>query len=271
MQHEERAFDQPRSPVRLRLIALPVEHGGWGLLGAPIVLGLWLAPSLAGIWLCLAAVGAFLARQPLKLAVADYYRGRRYPRTVWAERFVVGYGILILIGLGLAIYSAAAPFWPPLALAAPAALVQLIFDLRKQSRELVAELSGAVAISALAAAIVMAASWPLSTALLLWLLLAMQAITAIIYVRIRLRLARHEPVRRASALLWHSLALTIVGGLLISGAVGWPVVAVFALLMLRCWMGLRPRFLTTPTPLVGVQEVLFSLITVVGIGLDMQF
>ncbi len=78
--------------VRLRPIALPVEHGGWGFLGAPIVLGLWVAPSVAGFWLSLAALGVFLTRQPLKLALGDRQRGKRYPRTVWAERFVVLYG-----------------------------------------------------------------------------------------------------------------------------------------------------------------------------------
>ncbi len=50
----------PSASVRLRLVALPVEHGGWGMLGAPILLGLWLAPSPAGFWLSLAALGIFL-------------------------------------------------------------------------------------------------------------------------------------------------------------------------------------------------------------------
>lgn len=107
------------SPVRLRPIALPVEHGGWGLLAAPVVLGVWLAPSLAGIGLSVAALGVFLARQPLKLAFGDYQRGKRYPRTVWAERFALGYGAIALIGLICAITSAAAPFWLPIVLATP--------------------------------------------------------------------------------------------------------------------------------------------------------
>ncbi len=153
-------------PVRLRPIALPVEHGGWGLLAAPVILGLWLAPSLAGIGLSVAALGAFLVRQPLKLAFGDYQRGKRYPRTVWAERFALGYGAIALIGLICAIISLATPFWLPIVLATPFALGQLFFDLRKESRALVAELFGAVAISALAAAIMMAAGRPASRALL---------------------------------------------------------------------------------------------------------
>lgn len=259
------------SPVRLRPIALPVEHGGWGLLAAPVVLGVWLAPSLAGIGLSVAALGVFLARQPLKLAFGDYQRGKRYPRTVWAERFALGYGAIALIGLICAITSAAAPFWLPIVLATPFALGQLFFDLRKASRALAAELCGAVAISALAAAIMMAAGWPASRALLAWLLLALQAVTAIIYVRICLRLARNELARRAPAFWWHGAAFALVGGLVIAGWIGWPVLAAFALVGLRCWIGLLPRSLSTPAPLVGAQEVLASLITVAGIALGMHF
>ncbi len=66
--------------VRLRSVALPVEHGGWGLLLEPIALGLLVAPSLAGFCLSVAAAGAFLARHPLKLVMADRQRRRRLPR-----------------------------------------------------------------------------------------------------------------------------------------------------------------------------------------------
>jgi hypothetical protein len=263
-QHNSTVTTKP-TPVRLRPIALPVEHGGWSMVGAPIVLGLWLAPSPAGFWLSLAAFGAFLGRQPLKLAVGDYRRGKRFPRTVWAERFVLGYGAIALIAFGMAWWYTTFPFWPPIILALPFAAIQLFFDLRKQSRALLAELAGAIAISALAAVIVMAAGWALWSALVLWLLLSLQAVTAIVYVRIRLRLARNEPAHHAPALILHLAAFVIVAGLLSIGWASWPVLLVFALLFLRCWIGLLPRSLATPTPLVGVQEVIVTLMVVVGI------
>ncbi|WP_322512155.1 YwiC-like family protein [Chloroflexus sp.] len=269
MQRDDRVTSAQAPSARLRPIALPVEHGGWGLLAAPVVLGLWLAPSLASVWLSLAALGVFLTRQPLKVALGDYRRGKRYPRTIWAERFALGYSAIALLGLSLAISSAAAPFWLPIALAAPFALGQLFFDLRKQSRALAAELCGAVAISALVAAMLLADGWPLPPALLAWLLLAMQAVTAIIYVRTRLRLARSEPARRAPAFFWHSVALVVASGFVALRWAGWPVGFVFALLALRCWIGLLPRSLATPTPWVGAQEVIASLITVAGIALGM--
>lgn len=253
--------------VRLRPIALPVEHGGWAFLGAPILLGLWVAPSIAGVWLGLAALGAFLARQPLKLTVGDRRRGRRYPRTRWAERFVLAYGAVALLAFGAAWLMTDRAFWPPLLLAIPPAAVQLRFDLMKQSRTLPAELGGAVALAALAATIAMAGGWALGPALLLWLLLVLQAVPAIIYVGARLRLARGEPARRSPTYVAHSVALVVAVGLAWLGAAPWLATVAFALLVARAIIGLLPRSLATPTPLVGVQELGFSFLTVAAVAL----
>ena len=47
--------------ISLRSVALPVEHGGWGMLGEPLLLGLFIAPSWAGLGVALGALGGFLA------------------------------------------------------------------------------------------------------------------------------------------------------------------------------------------------------------------
>ena len=52
-------------------MALPAEHGGWGLTLEPGLLGLLMAPSAAGVCVALAALVAFLARTPLKVVVVD--------------------------------------------------------------------------------------------------------------------------------------------------------------------------------------------------------
>ena len=75
--------------VRLKAVALPAEHGGWGMLGEPILLGLLVMPSWAGTGVGLIALGAFLARHPSKLAIADRRRGPRVARTAVAERYVL--------------------------------------------------------------------------------------------------------------------------------------------------------------------------------------
>ena len=69
------------SGVALKPIVIPNEHGGWGFLLEPVILGLLVAPSWAGVLIAVAAVFGFLTRQPLKFAMQDAMRGKRYPRT----------------------------------------------------------------------------------------------------------------------------------------------------------------------------------------------
>src|SRR5512134_520374 len=134
-------MNKTRDTLRIpwKSVALPAEHGGFGLLGEPVALGLVLAPSLAGAGLAIAAVAAFLARHPFRLMMLDLRKGVRYPRTALAERFLLGYLALAAAGLLAALASSASPFWPALAAAAPVGLVALAFDALGRSREAVAE------------------------------------------------------------------------------------------------------------------------------------
>jgi hypothetical protein len=91
-----------KGPVPWKAVALPTEHGGWGLLGEPVVLGLVLAPSASGACLGLAALAGFLSRHPLRLVFMDRRRGVRYPRTALAERFFAGYALAALLLLAAA-------------------------------------------------------------------------------------------------------------------------------------------------------------------------
>ena len=77
--------------MRLRVLALPPEHGCWGLLLEPIVIGLVAAPSRAGALIALAATGVFLSRQPLKVLLNDVAAGRRAARTYTAALLAVSY------------------------------------------------------------------------------------------------------------------------------------------------------------------------------------
>src|SRR5947209_5867668 len=62
--------DTRQNRVRLRPVALPVEHGGWGFSLEPVALGLLVAPSLLGLFLSVTTLAAFLARHPLKIAMS---------------------------------------------------------------------------------------------------------------------------------------------------------------------------------------------------------
>lgn len=248
--------------VRFKTIALPVEHGGWAFLLAPIVLGLWVAPSWAGIWLSLSAVGAFLTHHPIKLALGDWQRGTPYPRTHWAVVFVVLYSTGALLSLLAAWAVAAHPFWLPLLLAVPFAGIQLGSDLRRRSRALGAELAGTIALTALAPALVMAGGWTLLSSLRLWLVLVLWALPAILYVRVRLRLARGRTATHAPVFLAHGGALGIVAVLAVWGLTSWLSVVAFALLLGRAYRGLLPQSLGTPTVRVGIEELFACVLTV---------
>src|SRR5512132_420742 len=123
--------------VRLRPIALPAEHGGWGLLFEPIVLGMLLAPSWVGLFISVTATGLFLARHPFKVAIGDWSRNRHLARTGLAARFALLYFVIATLALAFAIKTGGAGFLLPLIFATPSALIQLFHDSVGRSRTLI--------------------------------------------------------------------------------------------------------------------------------------
>lgn len=179
------ASAKPRST--LRSVGLPSEHGGWGLTGEPVLLGLVVAPSWAGVALGTAAVLAFLARTPTKVALGDLRRGRWMPRTqVAAALAVVEIAVIVALGLIVITRSPAVTWWPLVAIA-PLMAVELAYDIRSRGRRLVPELAGAVGIAGIATMIVLAGTDDVAgaapIAVALWLVLAARAVTAIPAVR----------------------------------------------------------------------------------------
>jgi len=187
-----------RSPWRA--VALPAEHGGWGLTLEPVVLGLAVRPSVAGVLLGLAALVAFLVRTPLKLVVGDRLRRRRLDRTGRAA-LVAGGELAVLGGLvGGAVALAAAPWWSPLPAMAALAAVGLSYDVRARSRRLVPELAGSIAIAGAAAVIALAGGADARLAVGAWVLLAARTISAVTTVRDVVRSIHGRPRdRRACA------------------------------------------------------------------------
>ncbi len=263
----------PAKRPPLKSVALPSEHGGWGFLLEPLLLGLLLAPTWAGLLLALTTVAIFLLRHPLRLTATDWKRGRRFNRTRAAERFVIGYGLLAGVSYALAFALAGPVILQPLLIAIPFALVMVGFDLLGDSRHWLPELAGPVALAASASMITLAGGWATLPALGLVLLLAMRAIPAILYVRARLRLAKGQPARVGLATLAHIAGLGIGIAFALVGA--WPVLAVTALIILlaRALAGLRPEHQTTPAKVIGFQELgygaLFVILTAAGFHLGL--
>lgn len=155
---------EPRA-VALRPIIVPAEHGGWGFLFEPIVLGLLVAPSRAGCLFAAAAVGAFFARQPLKLALQDSRRGHPYPRTPYCWRIAGAFAIAAMLALPAAIALSGTRILIPLIVGAPLALIQIADDASGRGRTVLPEMAGAMAMALIAASLAMAGGISVAPAL----------------------------------------------------------------------------------------------------------
>jgi hypothetical protein len=249
--------------VRIKTVALPTEHGGWGLSLEPVVLGMLVAPSLAGLCLTVATVGAFLARHPLKIAVADWRRGRRFPRTRAAQAFAALYGTVALLGFVAAVLSGPAALLIPLALALPLAIIQLAYDFNSRSRALPPELAGATAMAALAASLALAGGFALLPAFALWAILTARVLPTILYVRARLRAGRGERVATGAVIFAHLLACAAALALFFKGSASVLALAALAILLTRAFVGLHSPPVSAKR--VGITELLYGAMLVAAV------
>lgn len=239
----------------LRPLALPTEHGGWGFLFEPIVLGLAVAPSRGGLLVALAFLFGFLCRQPLRLALQDAMRGRAYPRTRWCWMFFAAYALCALASLALAVLVAGWAVVIPIGLVAPLGITQILYDANNRGRALLPELGGAAAMSSSAAAIAIASGMRVVPALVLSAIIVARAIPAIVYVRTLLTRAHGKEAASWPALALHALAIAIV-------ALFAKPLVVFAMIVLfarAAWHLARP---VPPAKKIGWTEVGFGTITV---------
>lgn len=203
--------------VRIRSIALPTEHGGWGFTLEPILLGLLVAPSASAWVISAAALGVFLARRPVKILSADLVRGRWLPRSKIALAFALLYGGIGLAGAIGALITADGPFWIPVVAALPFALLALRADAHSKNRALVAELSGSIAMGATVAAITIAGGWDVAPAFGLWLVLAARDTAAIVLVRGQVRRLKGKPSATRNI---YVVQLAMIGVVAIAAAAG---------------------------------------------------
>jgi hypothetical protein len=260
---------RPRSMARpsLRSLLLPAEHGAWGFLAEPLVLGLWIAPTIAAGWLGLAVLQLFFLHQPLKWALKDGLRGKFYARTRWAAGLVVALGLGAAGALSLAIRYGEQPFWLPLLLALPLGGWQLRYEIANRGRDLLPELAGALGLQLAAPALALAGGAPPAVAWGLAAVLAARTVPSILYVRARLRLERGEPANRAEALYSHTLALLLIGLAAIAGWIPWLAAAAVGLLWLRALHGLSSFRRPAPAKVIGIGELLYGLFVVVATAL----
>ena len=125
VESQDRAPATARPRPLWRSVAVPSEHGGWGLTFEPVLLGLIVAPSWAGVAIGVAAMLAFVARTPAKVVLVDSWRHRRLPRTRIAALIAAAEIAVLVVLLGVAAATASGPFWIPLLAAVPLIAIEL--------------------------------------------------------------------------------------------------------------------------------------------------
>lgn len=250
---------------RILRIALPNEHGGWGFLFEPLVAGLAIAFSPAAIWISLMVTGAFLTRQPLRVLIADQMGTQIQGRARTALGFVVLFGVIFVVGLTAALATAGWAPMMPFLLVAPFVILQIYFDVSRRSRRLIPELTGAVSISASAAAIALAGGMGWPNALGLWAIFISRLVPSIIYVRERLRLEKGKSSSILVPAIAHGGGLLVVAVLAYNGYSPYLPVFVMMLLFYRAVAGLSTRRKKMRAMQIGIREVIYGLITVLSV------
>lgn len=250
--------------MRLKTVALPVEHGSWGLVLEPILLGLLVAPTWGGALLVIAAFCAFLLRRPLNVTYSEWQRRRRH-RMATAVSFIALYGSIALLSFVGAVWLAGWSMLLPLVLALPFGLVFLWYDLTNQSRSWQAELTAPVAFSAIATSLALIDGWPAGQAYALWGVLVGRAIPSILYIRSRIRLDRGRPHNIWSPLAAHLAALVGVVGLIGLGLLPILPIVAFTLLLIRAAVGLSKYRRPVHIKIIGFTEIGLGLLTVLSV------
>ncbi len=256
---------KPMPAIPVRRIALPMEHGSWGILLEPIVAGLAVAFSIGGFWIALMIIGAFLMRQPLKVLILDRKGMRDDRRAKVAVQYVVEFGIIFSVAaIASALTAGVAPLIP-LMCVIPLAAVQTYYDVFRRSRDLMPELAGAVAISASVAAITIAGGLSVPLAIGIWMALVARTIPSILYVRERLLLEKGKKFSRALPIAAHTSAVVAIGLLAYFHLAS--VLTVFAgiFLLYRCVEGMGPARRPMKAMQIGVREVIYGVIFVLSI------
>ncbi len=247
--------------VRLRTVALPTEHGGWGFVLEPVILGLVLAPSYVGFMIGLSALAGFLSRHPIKILWNDYSAGRNVPRTQAAIVFGGIYFVSATGFLAVAMSYGMRPF-APFAVALPMMGAVLLYDFLGKSRTLVPEMLAPVALGSTVASIAIAGGWSFVGAMVLWSLLAARWTPTVLYVRSRLRLEYGREAEMVLPAVAHLLAIGFAMLLVMIDLAPPLMITAFALLLARNLIGLS-RFRRSLTPQrVGFTEVGWGVVAV---------
>lgn len=251
-----------RPPLFRRALVLPAEHGSWSWLLVPYLVGAAVGGSLSlSVLLVLTGgLSAFLMRQPatawLRIRQGKGRQSDAALATGWTLLFA---SIAVASLLGLLALGQGALLWLLVPLSALLFLYLSVARIHRAGvRSLWMEVAGAVGLAAMAPAAYIASRGHLDvTAWLLWLLLALQNVEGVLYVRLRLSDRRGRTMRR-DLVFWAHLAgllllLTIAG----LAPLPWLALLPFLVFLVRAaWAVASPR------PLENVKRFGFTEVAV---------
>jgi hypothetical protein len=213
----------------------PREHGAYAQLAAPIVAALLLrVPTLAAGLLTVAAVCAFLANEPLLVALG--HRGQRLRESdgARARRRVVGLAAIAIACGTLGLATAARTTLQVAAIAAAPVAVLLVLAWRRGQHSLAGEVVAAVALPGACAPVASASGVDMRSALVLWLAWSAGYVASVLAVHRVIARNRH-----AVSAVDVVLAIALVGAMatiaLLAPAL-WlavPLIAISAALVVR--------------------------------------
>ena len=263
----DRDLRNPGGRSELWAVAMPTEHGGWGLTAEPVVLGLAVAPSVAGLCIGLATMLAFVARTPLRINLVDRHRKRDLGRTALARRVLLVEGTAIVGLVAAAAVTAPHSFWWPAIVAAPLIGTELWFDARSRSRRLVPELAGTVGICAVAAMVILAGGHSSTEACAAWLILSARAVTSIPHVRAQIARLHGRPTSVGTLFIADAVAVTSSAAAVVvdqSAAVG--AVAVIVVVSLQ-WL---TSSTSVAAKVVGIRQTFLGVLVVVATAIGFR-
>ena len=261
------AIKPEMAPVKTRLkgIALPNEHGAWGMLFEPIVAATAIAFSISALWISLAVIAAFLIRQPLKVMLMGMVAKRSTPQAAAASKYLYIYASIFAVAAAGTLAFAPTVRYIPLIIAGPLAAVPVYYDAIGKSRNLAPELAGSVAITSSAAVIALAGGWTPAAALALWAILLVRWVPSIMYVRNRLLLEKGKPSRFGVPVVLAGAAFVLTGLLAFYELSPRILVVMMGVLFARTLVGLSKYRRRLKAKQIGVLEVIFGTVTVITI------
>lgn len=251
--------------VKAKQVALPVEHGGWSFLFEPIVAGLVISFSIGGIWIAVMMIGAFLLRRPLSVWAMQAVAGRQNEFRTLSARFAAGYALVLTVAVFCIFLTVPVSALLPLIILPPLAVYQLYCDVYRQNRQILPEIAGALAMSASAAAIILASGGEWQLAAAVWFFLAARLATSILYVRNRLSVEKGKPFTYWPAVLAHGVALLLTAALAAFGKLPFLTIPAMAVLLFRASVGLSRYRKPTKAMKLGVIEVVLGVVSLAAL------